>query len=100
MKRIKITDFIPTGIENAVSMTLLSARTGETKRTVRKLIQNARLNGELICSTCDGESGGYYIPLTPDEALPYYRQQRARINSGIAAIAAVGNYLRESEPDD
>lgn len=94
MNTIKITDFIPEGIENAVSMTKLALIINENKRTTRKLIHRARLNGEPICSTCEGE-GGYYMPRTPEEAYPYYRQQKARINSGIVAITAVSDYIKE-----
>lgn len=92
MKAIKITDFIPDGIENAISMTKLALIINEDKRTTRKLIHRARLDGEPICSTCEGV-GGYYMPRSPDEAYPYYRQQQARINSGIAAIDAINDYI-------
>ena len=94
-QEIEITDFIPYGLVNAVSMTELSARTGESKRTVRKLIQQARLDGELICSTCNTDSAtGYYYPLSPDEARPYYKQQQSRINTGIAAIGPISDYVK------
>lgn len=99
MNGFKITDYIPEGIENAVSMAKLALMINEDKRTTRKLIHQARLSGEPICSTCEGE-GGYYMPRTPEEARTYYRQQKSRINSGIAAITAVGNYIKESDPND
>lgn len=99
MKAIKITDFIPDGIENAISMTKLALIINEDKRTTRKLIHRARLDGEPICSTCEGE-GGYYIPRSPEEAYPYYRQQQARINSGIAAINAVSDYIKDGTDND
>ena len=100
-KVINISSFIPYGLENAISMSKLAIRTGESKRTVRKLIQQARLDGELICSTCNTDSAtGYYFPLTPDEARPYYRQQRARINTGIAAISVVSKYVKEALHND
>ncbi len=99
MNGFKITDFIPDGIENAISMTKLALIINEDKRTTRKLIHRARLDGEPICSTCEGE-GGYYMPRSPEEAYPYYRQQQARINSGIAAIDAVNRYITEGGTDE
>lgn len=97
---MNIIEYIPHGIKNAVSMTELAFRTGESKRTVRKLIHQARLDGEVICSTCDGDRGGYYIPLTPAEARPFYHQQQARINSSIAAISAVSDYIKDGVDND
>ena len=94
-KDTRISDFIPYGLVNAVSMAELSARTGESKRTVRKLIHQARLDGELICSTCNTDGAtGYYYPLSPDEARPYFKQQQSRINTGIAAIGPISDYVK------
>jgi hypothetical protein len=84
-----IVDFIPV----AVGQTELAARTGYNKRTVRQLVHYARLNGELVCSICEGHGGGYYIPLTPQEALPYLKMQTSRISSAQRAIEAVLDYV-------
>lgn len=89
-----IIDFIPVGLENAVSLNDLEGRTNRDKRTIRKLVYNARLNGELICSTCNGLRGGYYIPATPDEALPYLREQTARLRSLKNSLKVVENYVK------
>lgn len=97
--QINIIDFIPSGIENAISMEELAVRTHNNVRTVRQMVHNARLNGELICSTCDGDSGGYYLPKDTREALPYYRQQISRINSATAALAAVAKYIGDNDND-
>ena len=95
MKRLNITEYIPIGLQHPVTMRDLALRTGESRRTIRKLIHKARLDGALICSTCDGDNGGYYIPESPAEARPFYNQQSARINSGIAAISAISKYVNE-----
>ena len=91
--QINITDFIPLGIENAISMDELAVRTGSNVRAVRQMVHNARLRGELICSTCDGDSGGYYLPKDAAEAVPYYRQQLSRINSAVAALSAITEFI-------
>lgn len=90
---MKISDFIPSGIENAISMEELAIRTHSSVRAVRQMVHNARLAGELICSTCDGDNGGYYLPKNAAEAIPYYRQQLSRINSAVAALSAITGYL-------
>ena len=90
---INITELIPTGIENAMSQDELSVRSGLDKRAVRKLIYDARVKGDVICSTCDGENGGYYIPGNEAEALTYYRMQLSRINSAKAALKSVSDFI-------
>lgn len=90
---IKITDFIPYGLQNAISQEELAARTGFDHRTIRKLVLNARLAGELICSTCDGDNGGYYLPADQNEAIIYYRNQTSRIETAKAALKPVADYI-------
>lgn len=90
---ISITNFIPKGRENAIFMNELAKNTGLDKRTVRKLVFNARVSGKVICSTSEKDTGGYYLPLNAEKAQPYYRQQLARINSATAALQSVINYI-------
>lgn len=52
---MNIERFIPEGKENAVSREVLATRLGLPDRTVRKLIEEARDRGELICNDGDGE---------------------------------------------
>ena len=73
---MKISDFIPKGRENAVSMSDLALQLHTDKRTVRALILAARMRGEPICSTCE-ERGGYYLSTDASEAQIYLRQQTA-----------------------
>ncbi len=90
---INITEFIPDGKANAISMNDLAAATNLDTRTVRQLVHSARVNGAVICSTCDKDNGGYYIPRDVAEAVPYYRQQRSYINSATEALQSVINFI-------
>lgn len=96
-----IIDFIPVGRANAITADELAARTGTSKRDVRKQILHARCNGEPICSSSEsGNFGGYYLPSDAEEAQVYYRQQTSRINSGIQALSAVEAYINERSKED
>jgi len=55
-----ITDYIPTGRENAVSKQFLASISGLTERNVRAQISNARRKG--TCIIYRFEAGGYYMP--------------------------------------
>lgn len=54
-----ITDYIPTGRENAVSKQFLASISGLNERKVRAQISNARRHGICIIYRFDG---GYYMP--------------------------------------
>lgn len=97
-KDIDLTELIPTGRANAISMRELSERLNVDTRTTRALIQQARANGAAICS--DWENGGYYMPLHVGEAIAYLNQQRARIKSAEAALKGVEKYLQLFAVDD
>ncbi len=92
---MKITDYIPYGEENAISNKDLAIVTGTKDRVARRLVYQARVNGEPICSTCEERKGGYFMPANEFEARIYYRQQRSRIKSAIAALNGVKKYLKE-----
>ncbi len=94
---INILEFIPTGINNAVSMADLAVITRTDLRTVRRMVHNARKKGAIICSTCKNDNGGYYIPRDVAEAVPYYMQQLSRIRSATAALSAVAEYISSKE---
>lgn len=51
---MKISDFIPTGEANAISNRELAYRAGINERGVRKLVHEARIEGEPICSSDSG----------------------------------------------
>jgi len=89
---LKITDHIPYGRANAISMRELSERLHVDPRTVRALIQRERERGTPICT--DWERGGYFMPANESEALAYFRQQKRRIKTARAALNGVAKYLR------
>ena len=57
---MKITDYLPTGKENAIpSKTLAEILGFDTVRELQKAIERERQAGAVILSTCT-ECGGYY----------------------------------------
>lgn len=93
---MKITDYIPYGRANAISNNDLAIVTGKKERVARRLVYQARVNGEPICSTCEERKGGYYLPCNVNEARVYLRQQTARIKSARAALRGVKRYIKEN----
>ncbi|MBD5129227.1 MAG: hypothetical protein HDT43_04820 [Ruminococcaceae bacterium] len=89
---MRISEFIPIGRNNSTPMKTLSKRLNKDPRTLRALVQREREKGEPICS--NWEQGGYYMPANEFEARIYYRQQRSRIKSAIAALNGVKKYLK------
>lgn len=89
---MKISDHIPVGRDNSIPMKNLAERFHISDRSVRALVQREREKGAPICT--DYRNGGYYIPATEYEARIYYRQQRARIRSAIAALNGIKRLLK------
>ena len=83
-----LTDSIPRGQADAVSMSQLSTLHQMSARKVRLAIENARRDGVLICSS----ERGYFMPVTVDEIQTYTRRTSARIRTGRACLAP---FLRE-----
>ena len=90
---MKLIELIPRGRLNAILMPNLSKRLGIKPRECRRLVQREREQGVPICS--DWEHGGYFMPTNKEEARLYYRQQRSRIKSAIAALNGIKKYLKE-----
>ena len=90
---MNLTEFIPTGRANAISMRELAALLNVDTRTVRALVQRAREQGAPICSEW-GANGGYYLPADTYEARRYLRQQKARIRSARAALNGITAFLQ------
>ncbi len=95
---MKISDYIPTGRDNPIPMKTLAVRLGVRPRKLRLLVQHEREKGEPICS--NWEKGDYFMPSNEFEARIYYRQQRSRIKSAIAALNGVKKYLKERGGSD
>lgn len=86
-----IADYIPYGAKYAVSQETLAQILDTDKRQVRLYIEQARRQGVPICSGNEG----YFLPLTPAEALPYIIAQKRRILTAVTVVQAVENYLRQ-----
>lgn len=97
---MNIIDFIPKGRKNAVTTAELKAVTGFDVRTIRQLIANARLKGNVICSSLKSEGGGYFLPESPDEALEYVRTEQNRIESARMALQGAVKYVSEQNGGD
>lgn len=91
--QITIADLIPFGSENAISRQTLVAEAianglveenGDSDRTTRKLIQNARIDYTIL----NRPNGGYYRPTHEDllELCKYIRQEEKRATSIFRSI--------------
>ena len=72
-----ITDYIPHGHKNAISRTQLSIRSGMSDRKCRRLIEQARLAGNIILCASDGSGYFLYDGEDDDYYLHAYRKQEA-----------------------
>ena len=93
-----IIDLIPYGKKNAISNEELAIRLNTDKRMARKIVHQARVKGANICSTCEGDvTAGYYIPLSVEEAIPYRKMQRSRIESALAALRPTEDFIKNNQ---
>ena len=93
---MKISDYIPYGRANATPGKDLAVTLDTDERNIRAMVLAERIQGEPICSTCEGR-GGYYMPVDADEARIYLRQQTARIKSARAALRGVKKFIQDEE---
>lgn len=68
---IDITNYIPVGAKNAVHLTDLANLLGCSTSFVKKMVRNARVSGDDICSGVEG----YWKPEENAELLKYIRTQ-------------------------
>lgn len=94
---MKIQDYIPHGRNNAISGSDLKTLLNVDSRTVKAMIANARLNGAVICSSLDGNNGGYFIPDSPEEAYEYVVTEQKRIKSAKRALKAAEKYIKKGK---
>lgn len=94
-----IEKFIPHGRANMISGSELAQLTQLDSRTIKHLIARARIKGAVICSSLDGNRGGYIIPDTPEEAVEYVRTEQQRINSAIAALKPAEEYINRTDEE-
>ena len=95
---MNIIEYIPKGIENAISRKSLCAKTGLNDRVVRQRIEEARRN-TIIISNDDGS--GYWI--YPEDPTPaeknmlnkYVKQQESRAKSIFYALYPARKAMKE-----
>ena len=87
-----ILDLVPTGIQNAVSMSYVARILNTDERTVRSMVEKARQDGNII-AVCED---GYFIPDTLEDLLDYRSTQLKRIFSSICAIESAFAFTGES----
>ena len=72
-----------------ISMKQLADRIGCDERQVRSYVLAARINGELIGS----DTSGYFIPVTDQELIDYYRTARRRAMATLRSLKVVRKRL-------
>ena len=91
---MNIERFIPEGKENAISREVLARRLGLTDRQTRKLIEEARDRGVLICN--DGDGTGYFLACDLGQIERQYRKDRARALSVLKRLKTMRTMLRDA----
>lgn len=82
---LRAVSVIPTGRINARSMKNVGIALDVDDRTVRRLVELARLAGYPIC----GDDSGYYLPSDDGELKTYFFRARARANSSASVVSAL-----------
>ena len=91
-----LTNLIPVGKREAVSMGTLSKLIGLPTSDVRLIVLNARKNGFLICS---GDEG-YYFPIDDDELNEYINRRKKYIRTASIALHPFRKALKDQEEGD
>ena len=98
---MKITDYLPTGTENAIpSKTLAEILGFDTVRELQKAIERERQAGAVILSTCT-EGGGYFLPANETEIREFIRtlsnrakNTRRSMESALDALDGMTGQMR------
>ena len=98
---MKITDYLPTGKENAMpSKTLAEILGFDTVRELQKAIERERQAGAVILSTCT-EGGGYFLPANETEIREFIRtlsnrakNTRRSMESALDALDGMTGQMR------
>lgn len=91
-----ILSLIGEGEENAVHKEDLCNTTGLEERTLRKIIEQLRLNGTTIAAN----TNGYFYPVTEIELRSYIKQEKRRAKSTFAIVEAAERRLNELEANN
>ncbi len=92
---MKITDFIPTGKENAITRADLVRVLNLPDRKVREMIETARKDGALILNAQDG--AGYYISEDVGELKRQLKQNESRAGSVLRQNTHLRRKIAEME---
>jgi biotin operon repressor len=84
---------IGTGREQGAHLRDLHRATGFGERSVRKVIEDIRRAGVVVCNSLDG----YFFPETLDELRLYVRQEERRGRSTFYTLGSARRLLQELE---
>lgn len=85
---------VPTGEDNGIALRDLSFISGmNSERATRRMIENIRRSGTVICSS----EHGYYYPADIDELRQYINTERRRAESISITLESAENLLAEWE---
>ena len=94
--RAAITDYVASlldyGKENAISRKDLAHIIGVSDRQMRKMVEEARRDGLVVC--CDQDSKGYYLADTPEEYRRQYWQTYNRAMSLLVQLKGMRERAR------
>lgn len=90
---MKITDYLPTGKENAIPSKELAVRLGfYTVRDLQRAVERERQSGAVILSTCT-DGGGYYLSDDPLEIAAFIRTLNNRANNTLRSLESAQTAL-------
>ena len=89
-------DAIPTGEENAVSMSALAELFHTTERGIRKLVHLAREDGCIVA----GNASGYFLPEELEELRGYCSFAKSRVRSEYKALKPALDVLKELDEEE
>lgn len=88
-----LTDTIPTGQMDAISMSHLARIHNLSNRKMRREVEKARRAGNLICSS----DRGYFMPETIADIRDYALRTKARLRTGGQCLAPFLREIRRAE---
>ncbi len=94
---MKISDYIPAGKKNAVTIKHLKAVTGRTSREIARLIREERISGQIILTS---SAGGYWLlDKTESDAIEQLQRFIAYMDSKntFSAVKSAKSALKELE---
>lgn len=93
----RIINALPTGELNAIPLSNIHRISGAAdERATRKIIENLRRDGVVICSS----ECGYYFPADVIELRQYVNKERSRAASISTTLKPAEHLLEEWEADE